>query len=156
MSSEVIFFLVWFPNVANGETVKLSNSISVPATKITQICLLSFFPISTLIYLHEWPADLTEASSVYIPPTDDRPVDFPFSLSLSLCVLPPFVRFTILALGPLWVNAQCKMCIRSTKMDLFSLKYFALLSRSKNSSSALIFLSLQCHRRKKYFLEISR
>lgn len=87
---------------------------------------------------------------IYHQQTIDRWI-FP-SLSLSRCVLPPFVRFTILALRPLWVSAECKMCIRSTKMDLFSLKYFALLSRSKNSSSALIFLSLYLSSPEKIFL----
>lgn len=48
MSSEVIFFLVWFPNVANVETVKLSNSIPAPAIiKITQIC-----PVPFLLFLN--------------------------------------------------------------------------------------------------------
>lgn len=87
---------------------------------------------------------------IYHQQTIDRWI-FP-SLSLSRCVLPPFVRFTILALRPLWVSAECKMCIRSTKMDLFSLKYFALLSRSKNSSSVLIFLSLYLSSPEKIFL----
>lgn len=132
----------------NGKVVKFHLQLQ----RSHKYVFFLFSPISTLIYLHEWPADLTEASSVYIPPTDDRPVDFPFSLSLSRCVLPPFVRFTILALRPLWVSAECKMCIRSTKMDLFSLKYFALLSRSKNSSSALIFLSLYLSSPEKIFL----